>query len=173
MTSAAGPSPTSKAANSRPQLSQNGAIVSTPRNSAPRPQRGQRAKRLARATLELACMSACRHRALPPHKDAGEQEEPHHVDEVPVPGRSFETEMTRRGELAGHSAEEADSEEDRADDDVEAVKARRHEEGRAIDVARIGERCVAVLIGLERGEAHAEDNGERKAAHCVPLIARL
>src|SRR6516164_4814362 len=31
--------------------------------------------------------------ARAPHIDAGEQEQPHHVDEVPVPGRELEAEM--------------------------------------------------------------------------------
>ena len=50
-------------------------------------------------------------------------------------------------ELAGDGAEQADRQEDRADDHMEAVEAGRHEEGRAIDrleVARAGgqRRCA-------------------------------
>ena len=44
---------------------------------------------------------------------------------------------------------QADGQEDRADDDVGAVKIRRHEEGGAIDVARIMERGVGVFPGLQ------------------------
>src|SRR6185437_9164640 len=113
MTSAAGPSPTSKAAKSKPQFAQDGAIERYPPKRAPRPQRGQRASKLERTTPELACMSAGRDRPLPPHIDAGEQEEPHHVDEMPVPSRGFEAEMACRGELARHGTEQTDREEDR------------------------------------------------------------
>ena len=42
-----------------------------------------------------------------------------------------------RAEMAGIGAEQADDQEDRADDDMEAMKAGRHEEGRAIDIAAV------------------------------------
>ena len=71
-------------------------------------------------------------RAPAPPVDADKEEEPHDVDEVPVPGRRLEAEMVVRLEVA-LSAEEADREEGRADDDMEAVEAGRHEEGRGID----------------------------------------
>ena len=51
-------------------------------------------------------------------------------------------------EIATQRANEADGQEDRADDDVEAVEAGRHEEGGAEDVAGEGERRVGVLIRL-------------------------
>src|SRR3954453_12533832 len=66
-----------------------------------------------------------------PDVDADEQEQPHDVDEMPVPGRRLEAEMLLRGEVAFVRADQADDQEDRADDDVGAVEARRHEEGRA------------------------------------------
>jgi hypothetical protein len=37
-----------------------------------------------------------------------------------------------RGELAGQQAQQADDQEDGADQDVEAVEARRHEEDRTV-----------------------------------------
>src|SRR5690606_22691004 len=84
-----------------------------------------------------------------PDIDAGKEEEPHHVDEVPVPGGSLEAEMMLRRELPGKRAAEADREEDGADEHMEAVEAGRHVEGRAIDVAREGELRMVVLIGLK------------------------
>src|ERR1700674_6068963 len=46
-------------------------------------------------------------RAMPPDIDADEEEQPHHVDEMPVPGGEFEAEMLRRGEMPGVSARQA------------------------------------------------------------------
>src|SRR3546814_2833550 len=66
-----------------------------------------------------------RSRAVTPPVDAAEQEQPHHVDEMPVPGRRLEAEMMVRGEVALHGAHEADEQEDRADDHVETVEADR------------------------------------------------
>src|ERR1700745_1497506 len=48
--------------------------------------------------------------------DADEQDQPHHVHEMPVPGGGFEAEMALRGELLIHGAEQADDEEACADD---------------------------------------------------------
>ncbi len=90
---------------------------------------------------------------MSPDIDADEQEQPHHVDEVPVPGGELEAEMLLRREVTGVGAQQADQQEDGADQHVEAVEARGHEEGRAVDVAREAERRVAVLIGLHAGEA--------------------
>src|SRR5690348_18323231 len=77
-----------------------------------------------------------------PDVDGGEQEQPHHVDEMPVPGRRLEPEMLLRREVAATRTQVADDQEDRADDNVEAVEAGRHEEGRAVDAAFEGERRV-------------------------------
>ena len=54
-----------------------------------------------------------RHHAIgAPDIDAGEEEQPDHVDEMPVPGGGFEAEMTGRGELARDGAAQADGQED-------------------------------------------------------------
>src|SRR5689334_5804166 len=74
-----------------------------------------------------------------PHIDAGEQKQPHDVDEVPIPSREFKPEMLRRLELSCHGAQQADDEKDRADDHMGAVESGRHEKRGAIDVARIVE----------------------------------
>src|SRR5690348_10117120 len=102
--------------------------------------------------------------AAAPPVDADEQEQPDDVDEVPVPRRRLEAEMVVRPEMPGACAEEIHREEAGADDDVEAVEARRHEEGRGIDPAFEAEGGVAVLPGLEPGEADAEDDGQSQPA---------
>ena len=121
-----------------------------------------------------------RNRAFAPHINAGEEEEPDNVDEMPVPRRRLETEMAGGGELAGHGAEQAHGQEDGSDDDMEAVEAGRHEEGRAVNGLKIagarrqrrmggafgeglrrqmieaeGEGRMDILIGLDAGEAEA------------------
>src|SRR5205809_7086917 len=90
--------------------------------------------------------------ARAPDIDAGEQEQPHHVDEMPIPGGELEAEMLPWGELTEKGAQQAHRKKDRADDHMGAVEAGRHEEGCAVDVALEGEMRVAVLVGLDAGE---------------------
>src|ERR1700730_17909632 len=54
----------------------------------------------------IRSMRAVRHGfcAVPPDIDADEQEQPHDVDEMPVPGGEFETEMLSRGKMPGIGA---------------------------------------------------------------------
>ena len=47
-------------------------------------------------------------RAGAPDIDEGEQEQPDHVDEVPVPGGGLEAEMLLGREVAGQRADQAD-----------------------------------------------------------------
>src|SRR5216683_6202853 len=85
-----------------------------------------------------------------PPIDADEQEQPDHVDEVPVPGRRLQPEMMVRLEMALRGAPQADGEKDRPDDDVKAVKPGRHEKRRGIDPVGEMEGGVAVFVGLDR-----------------------
>src|ERR1700730_1224800 len=83
-------------------------------------------------------MTRCVRRAFcagTPYIDAGEQEQPHDVDEVPIPGGKFETEMLGRGEVTEIDADQAHDQECRADDNVRAMKAGRHEKGGTVNVA--------------------------------------
>src|SRR3984893_11055318 len=136
--------------------------------SAPSPTRGEGKRKKGGPAAALCStsspglMRAVRHgfRTVEPDIDADEQEQPHHVDEVPVPGGEFEAEMLGRGEVAGIGADQADGQEDGADQDVETVEAGRHEEGRAIDVAGEAERGMGVFIGLHAGEAGAKHDGQ-------------
>src|SRR5690606_36309797 len=98
-----------------------------------------------------------------PDIDDGEQEQPDDVDEVPVPGRGLEPDVFLRREVSGIGPVEADDQEDRADDDVKAMEARRHEEVGAVDVAGEAEGGVAVLVGLEDREQDAEADAEPEA----------
>src|SRR5690242_19453009 len=99
ITNTAGPSPASAKPKSRPQCSQAGRSVKKPWNSRPCPQRGQRPRKprpigrspaLVRPAIGASCGKV---RAGAPNVDAGEQEQPHDVDEVPVPGGELETEV--------------------------------------------------------------------------------
>src|SRR6476619_5647827 len=101
--------------------------------------------------------------ACAPHIDAGEQEQPDHVDEMPVPGCGLEAEMMLHGERATDGTDQTHGEEDGADDNVEAVEARRHEEGRTVDVMREAETRMSVFIGLASGEHDAEHYGADQA----------
>ena len=62
------------------------------------------------------------------HIDEGEQEQPDHVNEVPVPGSKLEPEMLFGGHIIRVHTDQADGQEDRSDDNVCPVEAGRHEE---------------------------------------------
>src|SRR5215813_15337151 len=70
-----------------------------------------------------------------PYINARKQKDPDDVDEVPVPGGELEAKMLRRREMSKIGTKQAHDQEDRADDDMSAVKAGRHEESGAVDVA--------------------------------------
>src|SRR6476646_9575058 len=91
-----------------------------------------------------------------PHVDAGKQEQPHHVDEMPVPGRELEAEMLRGREMAEIGADQTDDQECRPDDDMSTMKSRRHEECRAVDVATVVKRRVAIFVALHHREGEPE-----------------
>src|SRR6185437_8254049 len=94
-----------------------------------------------------------------PDIDADEQEQPDHVDEVPVPGGKLEAEMLSRAELSGIGPRQAHDQEDGSDQHMEAVEAGRHEEGRDEDIAREIESGVGVFVALHAGEGGAEQDG--------------
>src|SRR3954454_11566817 len=152
------PSPTSTRVRSSPQCELAGRTSSRLWNNGPSPQRGHLQRRAVARNGACCCgamlLAGDLARAVP--VDEGEQEQPHHVDEMPVPGRGFEAEMPlcRKGIVVG--AEPADDQETGADDDVEAVEAGGKEERRRIDAAADElERRVHVFDCLEHGEAQA------------------
>src|SRR3546814_5322674 len=97
MTNTAGPSPLSAAARFRPQTVQTGLTVRKPSKSGPVPHRGQRHRGPAAKGETGGCRSVIRSwggaASTTPPVDADEQEQPHHVDEMPVPGGRLEPEM--------------------------------------------------------------------------------
>src|SRR5262249_8268943 len=95
---------------------------------------------------------------------------------MPVPGRCLEAEMPLRREVPGKRLEENDGEEDGSDNDLHAVKACRHEESRAINVAREFETGMTVFVGLACGEQQAEKDCQREApdqAFAVACLERM
>ena len=68
--------------------------------------------------------------------DQHEEQQPDHVDEVPVPRGRLEGEVMVLVEVALERAPEHHREHDRADRHVRAVEARQHEERRAVDAGR-------------------------------------
>src|SRR4029078_1670482 len=109
--------------------------------------------------------------ACAPHIDAGEQEQPDHVDEMPVPSGGLEAEMMLHGERATDSTDQTHREEDGADDNVKAVEARRHEEGRAVDVMREAEAGMSVFIGLAGSETGGEPHSDKADPHRSLTVA--
>ncbi|MPL75514.1 hypothetical protein SDC9_21338 [bioreactor metagenome] len=106
-----------------------------------------------------------------PDIDRGEEEEPHHIDEMPVPGRRLEAHMLFGRHLPAGQPDQADEQEDRADDDMGAMEPRRHEEG--VPVERTGaDRLLRVQVfkALQRGEAEAEDHGENQPVDRVAAV---
>ena len=100
---------------------------------------------------------------LAPDVDAGEEEEPDHINKVPVPSCGFKSDMSFGCEVPCLKAEEANREEDRTDHNVEAMEACRHEEVCTVDVSSKTEGSVAVFVGLECGEKNAEGYGNDEA----------
>ena len=83
---------------------------------------------------------------------------------MPIPGRRFEAEMTFRREMPLHGADQADKQEGRAINHMEAMEAGRQEEGRGINATAIKlERRHAILPRLQGGEDHAEQHCDGQA----------
>ena len=96
---------------------------------------------------------------------------------MPVPGSGLETEMLLRREMALECPEQANGEEDRSDDHMEAMEARGHEEGRTIDVSAIGSAegkgRMSIFIGLDGSEERTQGNGEAEAVdQPLPVIVQ-
>src|SRR3982750_630923 len=83
-----------------------------------------------------------------PDVDRREQEEPHDVDEMPIPGRRLKAEMLAGREVTAIGPDQAHDQEDRSDHHVKAVETRRHEESGAVDAAFERERRVCIFPPL-------------------------
>ena len=66
-----------------------------------------------------------------------EQEQPDHVDEVPIPSRSLKADVLVGLELVFHGAEAADDEENRSHENVEAMEAGGEIERRGMPSVRL------------------------------------
>jgi hypothetical protein len=95
--------------------------------AAPKPRLYRRDCRpaLVREDVQFPCLVDYR-AAGAPLVDGAEEEQPHDIDEMPVPRRCLETEMMIRLEVIIPRAEVTDDEKDGADDDMESVEAGRH-----------------------------------------------
>ena len=91
-----------------------------------------------------------------PNVDGCKQEQPYHINKVPIPSSSFKTNVLFLCEVTALQADQTHQQEDRTDNNVEAMKASRHEEVRAIDVTRKAKRRVGVFIHLESSEDQAK-----------------
>src|SRR4029077_18547614 len=96
------------------------------------------------------CSFGVRHTRTP-YIYAGEQKQPYHVDEVPVPGGKLKAEVLLRREVAGQPTREADNQEEGADDHGRAMEAGRHEERGAVDISAEVESRVRIFVGLHAG----------------------
>src|SRR3546814_15212551 len=79
--------------------------------------------------------------------------------------------MLFRRKMAGIGAEPAHDQEDGPDQDVEAVEAGGHVEGRRIDAVLETEGGVAVLHRLQGGEADPEQDGDAETEQQVLAVA--
>lgn len=68
-----------------------------------------------------------------PYIDGSKEEEPHHINKVPVPSSRFEAEVLFYCHVAFVGADQANQQEDGSNEYVEAMKACRHKEGGAVD----------------------------------------
>ena len=82
-----------------------------------------------------------------------------------IPGCGLKAEVPFRREVAPEGANEANKQEDCADNNVSAMEARRHEKRRTVNMARVAEGGVKVLIGLEAREDETKNNSQDEAEH--------
>src|ERR1700746_446827 len=120
--------------------------------------RASRAQNCSRSADRALVTGGMRHArsGRTPHINAGKQENPDDVDEMPVPGGKLEAKMLGRREVSKIGTQQAHNQERRADDDMRAMKARRHEESGAVDVAAEIEPGMAVFVGLHAGECQSK-----------------
>src|SRR5262249_8535662 len=158
-----GPSPASCADRSSPHISHACRTPKRPENNRPSPHRGHRQARAARSgeTAEKSLIAArgsfgkAGATPLTPPINANKQKKPTHVEKMPIPSRRLKAKVMIGFEMTRPRPKETDNQEGRSDDNVEAVEAGRHEKSRRVDAAGEVKWCVAVLVGLDRGEAEA------------------
>ena len=90
---------------------------------------------------------------------------------MPIPRRRLETEMLVRLEVAFVGADQTHDQEDRADDDMETMKTRRHVERRTVDPTAEREVGDTIFIGLNARERQAEQNCQPQAHLQAAVVA--
>ena len=115
------------------------------------------------------------HRRAPaaPYIDDDKEEQPDNVHKVPIPGCCFEAKVLAIGEVPLIRAHQTDDQEDRANEHVEAVKARRHIEGGAVVQALKGEGCVNIFIDLNRAEEQAKCDGQPQPFFDIVIFIKV
>src|SRR5690554_7942233 len=92
-----------------------------------------------------------------------EQPHPHHIDKVPVPRCRLKAKVFLWGKMVTHDAHEYDEQNNRADDDVDAMEARQNEEGRSVDTGFQRNAIVGIgfviLHRLDSDKAKAQQHG--------------
>src|SRR5262249_20988867 len=83
--------------------------------------------------------------------DRGEDDDPHHVDEVPVDARHLDPEvfLLLGAEMAAEGADRREAEQTQADEDVGAVEARQAVEDRTEAEVAGAEAEMRVLVDLD------------------------
>src|SRR4051794_9678293 len=97
--------------------------------------------------------------------DGREDDDPHHVDEVPVDARHLDAEVVLRvrSEVAAPGADVGEGEQHQTDEDVGAVQAREAVEDRAEGAVAGREADVDVLVDLDEEKGRAQQPGHRQA----------
>mgnify|MGYP000442048700 CR=1 FL=1 len=90
---------------------------------------------------------------------------------MPIPGSRFKTKMLLWREMSLIGARQTDDQEDRTDENVKAVEARRHIESRTIVDAGKREWRDAIFIGLDGSEHDSKDDRQPKARYHALAIA--
>ena len=95
-----------------------------------------------------------------PDVDGNKEEEPDDIHKMPVPGCCLKSEMLLRRKVALVRTRETDRQEDRTYNDVKAVKAGRHVEGRAVIQPTKWKWCDGIFVRLNSAEQHPEKDGQ-------------
>jgi len=116
--------------------------------------------------------AAARSAAAPPI-DPDKQEQPHHIDEMPVPRRRFEADMLIGLEMTADRTPQANGEEYRTNGHMKAVESGRHVECRGIDAVAEAEGCGGIFIALNEEENNSEEDRYRQPHDELFLIVLL
>ena len=106
-----------------------------------------------------------------PEINIDEQEYPDHVNEVPIPGGRFKTDMLIRFEMTFTGTNCTHGQEAGTDKNVETVKASRQIEGRRIYTVRQTEGGFGVFMNLKTQKDKAEYDGDPSPKNRLATVA--